>query len=61
MFRRLKYWLLCWLLNDICDKSCCDGCSLDFPSWGKQGFLCRMGAVYEQAQKAWKIGGDKRG
>lgn len=61
MFGRLKYWLLCWLLGDICKKSVCRKCELDVDLTANSFFPCNMGKVYGQAKRAWKVGGDKHG
>ena len=51
---RIKYWLLCILLNDICGRTeDCYYCS--FCEKGKTAYDCTQGNVYEQARKAWGL------
>lgn len=61
MFRRLKYWLLFWLMDDICKKSNCRTCKFDVELTSNACWSCNMPMIYEQARKAWKIGGNNRG
>lgn len=58
---RIKYWLLRWLLNDICQRSDCESCGLagiggycspDGEPWN----VCFENDVFVQARKVWRIG-----
>lgn len=56
LWNRFKYWLLCQLLNDICNKSECEVCHLDkrnLPAW--QWSPCMQADFFTQARKAWGI------
>lgn len=65
-WNRIKYHLLHWLLDDICEKSgefdericarSCEGCELNYPS-ENNGILspCGMGDVLKQALRAWRL------
>jgi len=52
--KRIKYWLLCWLLGDICGRSECSRC-VHYDSDGTTAYECGQGRVYRQARKAWGI------
>lgn len=51
LWNRIKYRLLCWLLNDICKGSDCDTCVLDW----RECFVSSKSDIYVQARKAWRI------
>lgn len=57
MFRKFKYRLLRWLLDDICEKSKCDTCALSYEIevGGYKGNACREGDVFYQARNAWDL------
>lgn len=59
MIRRLKYWLFCWLMCEICEKSNCRTCNFDVKSDGNVFGTCKMSMACEQARKVWKIGGNE--
>ena len=52
MFNRIKFWLLCRLLRDICKKSHCYECDAVV----KGEILCGRSYVVMQARKVWEIG-----
>jgi hypothetical protein len=49
MFERLKYELLVWLLNEICERSECKHCRLC------RNGGCYMGDTYGQARRVWGL------
>ena len=57
---RIKYWLLCRLLNELCRKHLCrnDVCvecpmfyGMEYP-WDD----CGLADIYKMGRKVWKIG-----
>ena len=60
MLRRIKYWLLRWLLDDICEKivceSCCMGGQCSIPGF-QNSIQCYENEVFVQARKIWGLEG----
>ena len=58
MLRRIKYKLLCWLLDDICIKSKCKNCAMCHHSERYADALvdgCGENEVFVQARRAWGL------
>ena len=57
MVRRIKYKLLCWLLDDICLKSNCKDCALGHIKRAgcMHGPACEENDIFVQARRAWCI------
>lgn len=54
MIRIIKYKLLNWLLRDICKKSNCVTCNINYDGWGR--FCPRNNSlILLQAKQAWRI------
>lgn len=56
---RIKYWLLCKLLGDICRKTDdCHNCRFNMDGMKKRGetvFGCAQAYAHGQARKAWGV------
>lgn len=51
---RIKYWLLCILLEDICKRT--DDCySCSFCEERKTKYDCTQTTVHKQARRAWGV------
>lgn len=57
MLGRIKYQLLRWLLDDICEKSECNKCILHGMAEiaGIKCTSCEEGDVFYQARKVWDL------
>lgn len=57
ILNRIKYYLLRWLLGDICKNSECNKCVLSYEIEvaGYKGTACREGDVIYQARNAWDL------
>lgn len=60
MFNYIKYRLLQWLLDDICERSGifvsdCDRCDISLRNDKGACCSCGMNGVYKQARKVWKL------
>lgn len=56
MFNRIKYKLLCWLLNDICRRTeDCDRCK--FNRGGCKIEECAQADAFGQALRVWNLEG----
>jgi len=54
-WNRIKYELLWWLLDDLCDKSKCGDCAMERPAEGKLFYPCVENEVFVQARKVWGL------
>lgn len=57
MLNRIKYRLLIYLLNDICERSECDICDFDMSS--VTPYSCHQNRVFVQARKVWGLNHDR--
>lgn len=58
MIRRIKYRLLRWLLDDICEKSTCESCCMGGESTipGFQNSIqCFDNDIFVQARRVWGL------
>lgn len=58
MLRHIKYRLLRWLLDDICEKSVCELCRMggecSIPGF-QNSIQCYENEVTVQARRVWKL------
>ena len=57
MLKRIKYALLRWLLDDICLKSECKECRLEYDTefLGTVSHACLEDDIFVQARKVWGL------
>ena len=57
MLKRIKYALLRWLLDDICMKSECHYCRLEYDTEFMNSFThgCLENDIFVQARKVWGL------
>ena len=57
LWNRIKFTLLQWLLDDICERSECEKCRLYHEDivCGARCFSCVEGDIFHQACKAWEM------
>ena len=58
MIRRIKFWLLKWLLDDICKRTeTCRNCEFsgEEDSGGFTWTVCHEDYIFRQARKVWRI------
>lgn len=51
----IKYRLLRWLLNNLCEKSDCSDCKLSHTDDRDDICPCSENAIFVQARKVWDI------
>ena len=57
MIGRIKFWLLKWLLDDICVNSSCKDCKMsgEINIAGYVGTACGEEDIFYQARKVWGL------
>ena len=55
MLRQIKYRLLRWLLDDICEKSICESCCIGGVKKDINAIVCFENDVFVQARKVWGL------